>query len=245
VLSHASESTFPRVLDRNDPPPRAIDHVRGALKRGAAEVVQWGWEAVVELGSIGPRSRRGRRFGRLGEGSVICFPAVAIFNEQYIHIGNGTLIGPHVSLSAGMVPGQVPVSDPVISIGDRCLIGKGSGIVGHLSIEIGDDVWTGHYVYVTDQNHGYEDVTLPISKQSQAERPVTIGSGSWLGHGTVVLPGSQIGRHVAVAAGSVVSGTLPDNCVAAGAPAKPIREWDGQGWPRSEELPSQPTSSGT
>ena len=176
-------------------------------------------------------------------------PPVAIFNEQYIHIGTGTLIGPHVSLSAGMVPGQVPVSDPVISIGDRCLIGKGSGIVGHLSIEIGDDVWTGHYVYVTDQNHGYEDVTLPISRQSQAERPVTIGSGSWLGHGTVVLPGSRIGRHVAVAAGSVVSGTLPDNCVAAGAPAKPIREWDGQGWPRSEQSGSQPgsqpTSSGT
>ena len=84
-------------------------------------------------------------------------------------------------------------------------------------------MWTGHYVYVTDQNHGYEDVTLPISKQTQAERPVVIGSGSWLGHGTVVLPGAHIGKHVAVAAGSVVSGKLPDNCVAAGAPAKPIR----------------------
>ena len=74
---HPPEGTFPRVLNRDDPPPRPIDHVRGAVKRGAAEVVQWGWEAVVELGSIGPRSRRGRRFGRLGEGSVICFPAVA------------------------------------------------------------------------------------------------------------------------------------------------------------------------
>ena len=177
------------MLQRDDPPPGPVDHIRGALKRGAAELVQWGWEAVVELGSIGPRSRRGRRFGAFGEGSVICFPPVAIFNERYIHIGTGTLIGPHVSLSAGMVPGQVPVSDPVISIGDRCLIGKGSGLVGHLSIEVGDDVWTGHYVYVTDQNHGYEDVTLPISKQTQAERPVVIGSGSWLGHGTVVLPG--------------------------------------------------------
>jgi acetyltransferase-like isoleucine patch superfamily enzyme len=203
------------------------------MKRAAAEVVQWAWASAVELGSIGPRSRRGRRFGAFGEGSVICFPAVALFGERWIHIGSGTLIGPHVSLSAGMVPGQVPVSDPVISIGDRCLIGKGSGIVGHLSIEIGDDVWTGHHVYVTDQNHGYEDVSVPISRQSQPERPVTIGSGSWLGHGTVVLPGAHIGRHVAVAASSVVSGDLPDNCVAAGAPARPIREWDGTGWPRS------------
>ena len=106
-------------------------------------------------------------------------------------------------------------------IGDRCLIGKGSGIVGHLSVDIGDDVWTGHFVYITDQNHGYEDTTRPISRQSQPERPVVIGDGSWLGHGTVVLPGARIGRHVAVAAGSVVTGDLPDLCVAAGAPGPP------------------------
>ena len=90
-----------------------------------------------------------------------------IFNERYIHIGENTLIGPDISLSAGMVPGQECITNPVVSIGDRCLIGRGSGIVGHFSIEIGDDVWTGHNVYITDQNHGYEDVSLPISKQSQ------------------------------------------------------------------------------
>ena len=78
------------------------------------------------------------------------------------------MIGPDVSLSAGMVPGQQCVTDPVVRIGDRCLIGKGSGIVGHLSIEIGDDVWTGHHVYITDQNHGYEDVDLPISPPGAA-----------------------------------------------------------------------------
>ena len=77
----------------------------------------------------------------------------------------GTVIGPHVTLSAGMVPGQECVTDPVVSIGDRCLIGRGSGIVGHLSIEIDDDVWTGHHVYITDQNHGYEDLDRPISVQ--------------------------------------------------------------------------------
>ena len=56
-----------------------------------------------------------------------------------------------------MVPGQRCVTDPVVRIGDRCLIGRGSGIVGHLAIDIGDDVWTGQYVYITDQNHGYDD----------------------------------------------------------------------------------------
>ena len=166
-----------------------------------------------------------------GAGSVICFPASAIFNEHYIHIGRDTMIGPHVSLSAGMAPGQTMISDPVVRIGDRCLIGKGSGIVGHLSIAIGDDVWTGPYVYITDQNHGYEDVDRPIARQTQPERPVVIGDGSWLGHGAVVLPGAHIGRHVVVAAGSVVTGVLPDYCVAAGSPARPIKRWSADsGW---------------
>jgi acetyltransferase-like isoleucine patch superfamily enzyme len=209
------------------------DKVRGATARLAGEMVRWAWNEAVELGAIGPDSRAGRRFGAFGKGSVICFPPTAIVNERYIHIGAGTIIGPQVSLSAGMMPGQQCVSDPVVRIGDRCLIGRGSGIVGHLSIEIGDDVWTGHHIYVTDQNHGYEDLDVPISRQSQPERPVVIGAGSWLGHGTIVLPGAVIGRHVVVAAGSVVTGELPDYCVAAGAPARPLRRYDAErGWQR-------------
>ena len=201
------------------------------MKRAAGEVVHRGWETAIELGAIGPDTRRGRRFGRFGDGSVICFPTNTLFNEHYIHIGAHTMIGPQVTLSAGMVPGQACITDPVVSIGDRCLIGKGSGIVGHLRIEIGDDVWTGHHVYVTDQNHGYRDVDLPISRQSMPERPVRIGNGSWLGHGCIVLPGAQVGNHVVVGANSVVTGTLPDFCVAVGSPARVVRRYvDGEGW---------------
>ena len=100
------------------------------------------------------------------------------------------------------------------------MLGKGIGIVGHERIEIGDDIWTGHYVYVTDQNHGYEDLDLPIGTQLWKNEPVSIGSGSWLGHGAVVLPGSRIGAHVVVAAGAVVAGIeVPDRSVVAGVPA--------------------------
>lgn len=199
----------------------------------AGEAVRWAWSTLCRWGAIGPHSRTGRRFGAFGEGSIILFPQNTIFNEQYIRIGSGTMIGPQTTLSAGMVPGQACLGESVVRIGDRCLIGKGTGIVGHFGIDIGDDVWTGHHVYITDQNHGYEDVDLPISLQSMPERPVSIGDGSWLGHGSIVLPGSRIGRHVVVGANSVVTGDLPDYSVAVGSPARVVRRHEpGSGWVR-------------
>jgi acetyltransferase-like isoleucine patch superfamily enzyme len=153
-----------------------------------------------------------------------------IFNEQYIHVGANTLIGPDISLSAGMVPGQQCITNPVVTIGDRCLIGRGSGIVGHFSIEIGNDVWTGHNVYITDQNHGYEDVTRPISQQSQPERAVKIGDGSWLGYGSVVLPGVTIGEHCVIGANSVVTRDVPSFSVAVGVPARVIKKYVDNSW---------------
>ena len=221
------------MLEREWPEPTWRNRTRARLHGAFGEVVTWFWRKSVEAAAIGPHTRAGRRFGSFGTGSIICFPPNTIFNEQFIRIGEGTMIGPGITLSAGMVPGQVCLSDPVVSIGDRCLIGKGSGIVGHFRIEIGNDVWTGHHVYITDQNHGYDDVTRPISLQTQPERPVSIGDGSWIGHGSVVLPGSRIGRHVTIGANSVVSGEIPDFSVAVGSPARVIRRYvEGEGWVR-------------
>jgi len=153
-----------------------------------------------------------------------------LFGERYIRIGEGSVIGPYSTLSAGVGPGQVLEHDYVVSVGNRCVIGKGSAIVGHASVEIGDDVWTGPHVYVTDANHGYEDVTQPIGLQFAAPRPVRIGAGSWLGAGVVVLPGATIGRHVVVGAGAVVAGDLPDNSVAVGNPARVVRRYVDGAW---------------
>ena len=199
----------------------------------AGDGIRAGWQRIERLGTIGPRSRRARGFRRFGDGSAICFPVTALYGEEYIELGEGCIIGPYCSLSAGVMPGQVLDHSPVVTIGDRVLIGKGSGVVGHHTVEIGDDVFTGHHVYITDANHGYEDTSLPLGKQFAPTRPVRIGSGSWLGHGTVVLPGSHIGRNVAVGAGSVVTGSLPDFCVAVGNPARVIRRYvEGDGWVR-------------
>jgi acetyltransferase-like isoleucine patch superfamily enzyme len=176
--------------------------------------------------AIGPHSRRARRFGAFGAGSGILFPTVALYGEPYIRIGRDVVVGPYCTLSAGVMPGHVPDEDPVVTIGDGVLIGRGSGVVGHRSVAIGDGVFTGHNVYVTDANHGYQDVHETIGRQFAAPRPVTVGAGSWLGHGTVVLPGSTVGEHVAVGAGSVVTGDLPSYSVAVGNPARVIKRYD-------------------
>ena len=203
--------------------------MRKVLVRLLSRVVHPIRELVFQAGAIGADTPRGRRFGRFGENSIICFPTNTLYNERYIHVGSGTMIGPHCTLSAGMMPGQICITDPVVSIGDRCLIGKGSAVVGHFSITIGNDVWTGHNVYITDQNHGYEDVTRPIGTQSMPEKPVTIGDGSWIGYGSVVLPGASIGDHVVIGANSVVTGEIPSYSVAVGSPAKVIRRYvDGE-----------------
>ena len=202
----------------------AVSHsIRGRMMARVGDAVAWCWDRLSVIASVGPKSRRGRRFGAFGEGSIICFPVTSLMNERFIEIGENTMIGPHVALSAGMAPGQECLSQPVVRIGDRCLIGRGSGIVGHFSIDIGDDVWTGHHVYITDQNHGYDNVDIPISQQSMPEKPVRIGSGSWLGHGTVVLPGADIGEHVVIGANSVVTGNIPSFSVAVGAPARVVK----------------------
>ncbi|MSZ96925.1 MAG: acyltransferase, partial [Actinobacteria bacterium] len=138
----------------------------------------WAYTKIQFWASISPENKWGKKFHHFGDRSLIMWKPTTIFNEQFISIGEDTLIGEGVSLSAGMVPGQQCLTNPVVTIGDRCLIGRGSGIVGHFSISIGNDVWTGHHVYITDQNHGYEDVTRPISQQTQPELPVVIGDGS-------------------------------------------------------------------
>jgi acetyltransferase-like isoleucine patch superfamily enzyme len=201
-------------------------------RRVLGDVADAAWSFAVDVGTIRPGHRRARRFASFGERSAICFPVAALFGEGAISIGEGCIIGPYASLSAGVSPEQV-LEGAVVRIGDRCVIGKGSGVVGHERIEIGDDVWTGHNVYITDANHGYIDPEQPVGRQFAAPRPVRIGSGSWLGHGALVLGGADIGEHVVVGAGAVVIGDLPDFCVAVGNPARVIRRYlAGEGWVR-------------
>ena len=197
-----------------------------------ADFIQRAWDATVRHGSIRANTRAAKRFARFGKGTVLMFPTTALMGEQRIEIGAHTHIGPLATLSTGMPTTAHLAGPPILTIGDRCLLGKGIGIVAHERIEIGDDVFTGHFVYITDQNHGYEDLVDPIGVQMWTNAPVTIGEGSWLGHGAVILPGTRLGRHTVVAAGAVVSGEFPDHAVLAGVPARLVRRHDGERWVR-------------
>jgi carbonic anhydrase/acetyltransferase-like protein (isoleucine patch superfamily) len=201
------------------------------LARLSWRAVHWAWETAQRVGAITADTPAGQRFAAFGPGSVAAFPPGSVFGQHWIAIGAGTLIGAQVSLSAGMVPGQDLGPAPVLQIGDRCVIGRGSHIVAHQSLVIEDDVFTGPYVYITDQNHSYGDPDEPIGRQLPRNAAVRIGSGSWLGAGAVVLPGACIGRHVVVAAGAVVRGTVPDHCVVAGVPARMVKQYvPADGW---------------
>ena len=214
----------------------------GRWNRAAlASAVHAAWRATQRAGTITAESAAGRRFAAFGPRSLMAFPTGAVFGERWIVIGDETMIAEQVTLCAGMMPGHDLGDQPVLRVGDRCVIGRGSHIVAHQSILIGDDVFTGPYVYITDQNHGYLDPDIPIGKQMPVNAPVSIGAGSWLGTGAVVLPGARIGRNVVVAAGSVVRGAIPDHCVVAGVPARIVRRYDAGEWvgpprPRGSDL---------
>jgi serine acetyltransferase len=204
--------------------------VNTARRDALSRAVHWGWREFQQAGLVTADTPAGRAFARFGRGSIMAFPPGAVFGESGIAVGEDTLIGQLVTISAGTLPGQDLWGMTLLAIGDRCVIGRGSHIVAHQSVTIGDDVWTGPYVYITDQNHGYEDPGVPIGSQFPVNRPVSIGAGSWLGAGAIILPGASIGRNVVVAAGAVVRGVVPDHCVVAGVPAKIVREHTKGGW---------------
>jgi maltose O-acetyltransferase len=107
-----------------------------------------------------------------------------------------------------------------ISIGDHTFINYGSSISAHKLVKIGRHCLLGHYTLILDNNeHGLEQrEALPPSA------PVTIEDHVWIGSHVIILPGVSIGHHAAVGAGSVVSRDIPANCLAAGNPARVVRQ---------------------
>ncbi|GLF95702.1 acyltransferase [Streptomyces yaizuensis] len=193
--------------------------------------VHLGWEGVRRAGSVTAAHPGRLRFRRLGEGTRLAFPQGTVFGEGWIELGDHCIIGEQVTLTAGMMPGLDLGPDPILTLGNGVVLGRGSHVIADTRVTIGSDTYCGPYVYITSTNHSYDDPDQPVGKQWPRTEPVEIGPGCWLGTGAVVLPGARLGRNVVVAAGAVVRGEVPDHCVVAGAPARVVRSWDAAaGW---------------
>ncbi|WP_438426170.1 acyltransferase [Aquimarina macrocephali] len=133
--------------------------------------------------------------------------------------------------TAEIRPGCFIVGCSQISIGKRVVIRPGSMIHGEtstlkLSILIEDDVLIGSGVHIYIENHKFEgpDPSISIIDMGHTQaKQVTLKKGCWIGANAVILPGVTIGKNSVIGAGSIVTKSIPDHCVAAGNPAKIIK----------------------
>lgn len=116
----------------------------------------------------------------------------------------------------------------VLEIGDGTVIGNFNHIYAAKHVYIGQNVLFADRVYVSDCAHSYENVNIPIIKQSIKQlNEVEIGDGAWLGENVCVI-GCKIGKNSVIGANSVVTSDIPDYCVAVGAPARVIKRYNSQ-----------------
>ncbi|WP_461025948.1 acyltransferase, partial [Streptomyces sparsus] len=199
---------------------------RNPLSPLLSRAVHRTWRWAQRAGAVTADRPGPYRFRRIGVGTRLAFPQGTVFGAPWIELGDHCVIGADVTLTAGMMPDLELGPETVLRLGNGVVLGRGSHVIADTSVSIGDDVFFGPYCYVTSTNHSYDDPEMPVGKQWPRTAPVEIGSGSWIGHGAVVLPGARLGRNVVVAAGSVVRGDVPDHAVVAGAPARVVRRWD-------------------
>ena len=107
-------------------------------------------------------------------------------------------------------------------IGERCRISIAN------SLNIGEKVLLSPNVYITDCDHEYRNISVPVIDQGivQKGQTVSIGDGSYIGINVVIVGNVNIGKHCVIGANSVVTKDVPDYCVAVGSPAMVIKEME-------------------
>jgi len=105
--------------------------------------------------------------------------------------------------------------DAHVYVGARCFLGR---------VHLERDVLVGSGVHITSgrRTHGTADTSVPMREQEGERILVRVGEGAWIGSAAVVM--ADVGRHSVVGAGSVVTQPVPEGVVAAGVPARVIRQ---------------------
>ena len=138
-------------------------------------------------------------------------------DEGRVSVGEGTLFEPGCWVTLG--------PEAEIRIGEGCFLNRNVMLAAVESIEIGDHTMFANGCFVGDGEHRYDDPDVPITWQGFKPRgPVRIGSNCWFGVNCVVTGGVTIGDRAVIGANSVVLQDIPAGTIAAGTPAKVIRE---------------------
>lgn len=120
-----------------------------------------------------------------------------------------------------------------IFIGDNVIINMNCTFVDNNRIDIGDNVLIASNVQIYTATHPtnpYERVVQELGERTNFcntyALPVRIGDNVWIGGGAVLLPGVSVGRNSVIGAGSVVTRSIPENCIAVGNPCRVIKHID-------------------
>ncbi len=111
-----------------------------------------------------------------------------------------------------------------IKIGNNVGIGEFAYLGGAGGLEIGDDCIVGQYLSCHPENHNYSDSKELIRHQGTNRKGIKIGKNCWIGSKVTVLDGVQIGDNCIIAAGAVVTKSMPANSIIGGVPAKVIKK---------------------
>jgi acetyltransferase-like isoleucine patch superfamily enzyme len=172
-----------------------------------------------------------REFAR--RGAFVRWPVqgnvLEAFREGRLEVGEGTLLEPHVWLTAD--------GDARIRIGQGSFLNIGVMVAAAELVEIGDHCMFANGCFVTDSNHRFDDPNRPITWQGFTSKgPTRIRDNVWCGANVVVTSGVTIGERCVIGANSVVTEDIPPHSIAAGAPAKVLRR---------VEYPSKPSGAGS
>ncbi len=134
-----------------------------------------------------------------------------------LEVGAHTLLEPGVWITAP-APGRV-------RIGAGTFLNQGVMIAAVGLVEIGDHCMLANGCFVSDGSHRFEDPTVPVPWQGFTTKgPTRIDDNVWCGVNVVVTSGVTIGERCVIGANSVVTRDIPPHCIAAGSPARVVRE---------------------
>ena len=159
---------------------------------------------------------RAKIFGVTAGQSVYIGKHCNLKGKHHITLEDSVTVRPYTQTWSG---GAVRIGKES-EIGERCRISIAN------SLEIGEKVLLSPNVYITDCDHEYRNIDIPVIDQGIVQRgqKVSIGEGSYIGINAVIVGNVIIGRHCVIGANSVVTKDVPDFCVAVGSPAKVIKK---------------------